>query len=56
MKEAYDAGLIRIDAEVDPTSKDGERVHLRITAKEDASSPLTVTIPKEERDIDDEVS
>ena len=46
LKEAYDEGLIRIDAEVDPSSKNGERVHLRITAKEDAPSPLTVNIPK----------
>jgi hypothetical protein len=46
LKEAYDAGLIRIDAEVDGAVKDGERVHLHITAKEEAPSPLTVTIPK----------
>jgi hypothetical protein len=46
LKEAYDAGLIRIDAEVDPSSKNGERVHLHITRKEDAPSPLTVTLPK----------
>jgi hypothetical protein len=46
LKEAYDGGLIRIDAEVDPASKNGEKVHLHITAKEDAPSPLTVTIPK----------
>ena len=46
LKEAYDEGLIRIDAEVDPSSKNGERAHLRITAKEDAPLPLTVTVPK----------
>jgi hypothetical protein len=46
LKEAYDAGLIRIDAEVDADVKKGEKVHLQITAKEDAPSPMTVTIPK----------
>ena len=46
LKEAYDAGLIRIDAEVDETVKNGENVHLHITAKEDAPKPMTVTIPK----------
>ena len=46
LKEAYDEGLIRIDAEVDPAAKNGERVHLHITAKEEAPLPLTVTIPK----------
>jgi len=45
LKEAYDAGLIRIDAEVDGTVKNGEKVHLHITAKEEAPSPMTVTIP-----------
>jgi hypothetical protein len=46
LKEAYDAGLIRIDAEVDGAVKNGEKVHLHITAKEDAPKPMTVTIPK----------
>ena len=46
LKEAYDEGLIRIDAEVDDAVKNGEKVHLHITAKEDAPSPMTVTIPK----------
>ena len=46
LKEAYDEGLIRIDAEVDEAVKNGERVHLHITAKEEAPSPMTVTIPK----------
>jgi hypothetical protein len=46
LKEAYDAGLIRIDAEVDEAVKNGEKVHLHITAKEDAPKPMTVTIPK----------
>ncbi|MBV8544488.1 MAG: hypothetical protein JO093_23935 [Acidobacteria bacterium] len=46
LKEAYDEGLIRIDAEVDETVKNGEKVHLHITAKEEAPSPMTVTIPK----------
>jgi hypothetical protein len=46
LKEAYDAGLIRIDAEVDGAAKNGEKVHLQITAKEEAPSPMTVTIPK----------
>jgi len=46
LKEAYDEGLIRIDAEVAPSAKNGEKVHLHITAKEDAPLPLTVTIPK----------
>lgn len=46
LKEAYDAGLIRIDAEVDAAVKNGEKVHLHITAKEEAPSPMTVTIPK----------
>jgi hypothetical protein len=46
LKEAYDAGLIRIDAEVDSAVKNGEKVHLHITAKEEAPSPMTVTIPK----------
>jgi hypothetical protein len=45
LKEAYDEGLIRIDAEVDPSVKNGEKVHLHITAKEDAPLPLTVNIP-----------
>jgi hypothetical protein len=46
LKEAYDEGLIRIDAEVDDAVKDGEKVHLHITAKEEAPSPMTVTIPQ----------
>jgi hypothetical protein len=46
LKEAYDAGLIRIDGEVDGAVKNGEKVHLHITAKEEAPSPMTVTIPK----------
>jgi hypothetical protein len=46
LKEAYDAGLIRIDAEVVEAVKNGEKVHLHITAKEEAPSPMTVTIPK----------
>jgi hypothetical protein len=46
LKEAYDEGLIRIDAEVDGAVKDGEKVRLHITAKEEAPSPITVTIPK----------
>ena len=46
LKEAYDEGLIRIDAEVDEAVKNGEKVHLHITAKEEAPSPMTVTIPK----------
>jgi len=46
LKEAYDEGLIRIDAEVDDAVKNGEKVHLHITAKEEAPSPMTVTIPK----------
>jgi hypothetical protein len=46
LKEAYDEGLIRIDGEVDEAVKNGEKVHLHITAKEEAPSPMTVTIPK----------
>jgi hypothetical protein len=46
LKEAYDEGLIRIDGEVDKAVKNGERVHLHITVKEEAPSPMTVTIPK----------
>jgi hypothetical protein len=46
LKEAYDAGLIRIDAEVDEAVKNGEKVHLHITAKDESPSPITVTIPK----------
>jgi hypothetical protein len=46
LKEAYDEGLIRIDAEVDAAVKNGEKVHLHITAKEEAPTPMTVTIPK----------
>jgi hypothetical protein len=46
LKEAYDAGLIRIDAEVDAAVKNGEKVHLHITSKEEAPSSMTVTIPK----------
>ncbi|MEA2325271.1 MAG: hypothetical protein QOE68_230, partial [Thermoanaerobaculia bacterium] len=46
LKEAYDGGLIRIDAEVDGAVKNGEKVHLHITAKEESPSPMTVTIPK----------
>jgi|GEM_PF-1000633 len=46
LKEAYDAGLIRIDAEVDEAVKNGEKVHLHITLKEEAPSPMTLTIPK----------
>ena len=46
LKEAYDEGLIRIDAEVDEAVKNGEKVHLHITAKEEAPTPMTVTIPK----------
>jgi hypothetical protein len=46
LKEAYDAGLIRIDAEVDESVKNGEKVHLHISVKEDAPTPMTVTIPK----------
>ncbi|MEA2337579.1 MAG: hypothetical protein QOE82_1586, partial [Thermoanaerobaculia bacterium] len=46
LREAYDGGLIRINAEVDPSVKNGEKVHLFISAKEDAPSTLTVTIPK----------
>ncbi|HEV7571285.1 MAG TPA: hypothetical protein VGQ21_07265 [Thermoanaerobaculia bacterium] len=46
LKEAYDAGLIRIDAEVDGAVKNGEKAHLHITSKEEAPSPITVTIPK----------
>lgn len=46
LKEAYDEGLIRIDAEVDDAVKNGEKVHLHITAKEEAPSPMTVIIPK----------
>jgi hypothetical protein len=46
LKEAYDAGLIRIDAVVDESVKNGEKVHLHITAKEEAPSPMTVSIPK----------
>jgi hypothetical protein len=51
LKEAYDAGLIRIDAEVDSAVKNGEKVHLHITAKEEAPSPMTVTIPKGETSL-----
>jgi hypothetical protein len=46
LKEAYDAGVIRIDAAVDPATKNGEKVHLSITLKEDAPSPLTIEVPK----------
>jgi hypothetical protein len=46
LKEAYDAGLIRIDAEVDPATKNGEKVHISITLKEEAPSPLTIEVPK----------
>jgi hypothetical protein len=46
LKEAYDAGLIRIDAQVDESVKNGEKVHLHITAKEEAPPLMTVTIPK----------
>jgi hypothetical protein len=46
LKEAYDAGLIRIDAAVDDAVKNGEKVHLHVTAKEDAPKPMTVSIPK----------
>jgi hypothetical protein len=46
LKEAFDEGLIRIDGEVDKAVKDGETVHLHITLKEDAPSPVTLTIPK----------
>jgi len=46
IKDAYDKGLIRIDAAVDEAAKNGELVHLRISAKDDAPSPLTVTVPK----------
>jgi hypothetical protein len=46
LKEAYDAGLIRIDAEVDGAVKNGEKVHLHITSKEEAPSPMTVSVPK----------
>jgi hypothetical protein len=46
LKEAYDAGLIRIDAEVDESVKNSEKVHLHITSKDEAPSPMTVTIPK----------
>lgn len=46
LKEAYDEGLIRIDAEVDAASKNGEKVHLRLTLKEEAPSPLTIEVPK----------
>jgi hypothetical protein len=46
LREAYDEGLIRIDAEVDPATKNGEKVHLVITLKEDAPSPFTIEVPK----------
>ena len=46
LKEAYDEGLIHIDATVDDASKNGERVHLHLSAKGDAPSPLTITVPK----------
>jgi hypothetical protein len=46
LKEAYDEGLIRIDAEVDEAVKNGEKVHLHITLKEEAPTPMTLTIPK----------
>jgi hypothetical protein len=46
LKEAYEEGLIRIDGDVDASVKNGEKVHLHITAKEEAPSPMTVTIPK----------
>jgi hypothetical protein len=46
LKEAYDEGLIRIDAVVDEAVKNGEKVHLHITLKEESPTPMTVTIPK----------
>jgi hypothetical protein len=46
LKEAYDEGLIRISATVDDAVKNGEKVYLHITAKEEAPTPMTVTIPK----------
>ncbi|MGA8809323.1 MAG: hypothetical protein WB973_15750 [Thermoanaerobaculia bacterium] len=46
LKEAYDGGLIRINATVDESVKNGEKVHLVIAPKEGAPSPLTVTMPK----------
>jgi hypothetical protein len=46
LKEAYEEGLIRINATVDDTVKNGEKVYLHITAKEEAPTPMTVTIPK----------
>jgi hypothetical protein len=46
LKEAYDEGLIRINATVDDAVKNGEKVYLHITAKEEAPTPMTVTIPK----------
>lgn len=44
LKAAFDAGLIRIKARVIPGSKNGERVHLVIAAKDD--QPLRLTVPK----------
>src|SRR5947209_4688979 len=46
LKEAYDEGLIRINATVDDAVKNGEKVYLHITAKEEAPTPMTLTIPK----------
>jgi hypothetical protein len=46
LKEAYDGALIRIDGEVDDAVKNGAKVHLHITPKEDTRLPMTVTIPK----------
>jgi hypothetical protein len=46
LKEAYDGALIRIDGNVDGNVKNGAKVHLHITPKEDAPLPMTVTIPK----------
>jgi hypothetical protein len=46
LKEAYDEGLIRIAATIDDAVKNGEKVYLHITAKEEAPTPMTLTIPK----------
>jgi hypothetical protein len=44
LQAAFDGGLIRIKARVLPGSKNGERVHLVIAAKDEQS--LRLTVPK----------
>ncbi|HEV7427469.1 MAG TPA: hypothetical protein VGQ46_13980 [Thermoanaerobaculia bacterium] len=46
LKEAYEEGLIRINATVDDAVKNGDKVYLHITAKEEAPTQMTLTIPK----------